>query len=573
MARLPGENPETQERTLLGGALSFEFSGCSIAAADLSKLASELIAAANKDSKLETRYVIGDGEVPERLVYTSVDYYGRDFLLDGMPTRLVLAQRLGTKERTTERRERKWLVPRKVSHNECPAELTGVPFLAVTVGNDTILPIASFARRKGGQCSYVQLGQEMYDDNFYVTTADDETARHDLIESLREQVASGSGYKLNEDTHRTATIQDFIDGQSEAQKSSLAQAYEQQLVRKSIQRFENSKTVSLTTIGDDQAETSAIFDTSTLIPPCILEDGRSVSLVLARLASQGDKWLGDRISLFAVTRNGVAAELASMSTQLLKFEISEGIDLSSDEREKTVRDLLFQIIARPSIRDIEVTREEYDAKSLDDEDRQIAQYLFDVEMIGEYEKYKCDDFLYQRVTTKIEPQVRRQLDAFFAYPDPTRSPFPNSAPLQLALSRLERQQERDKELLNRLQAGKIFAEHIGESRRCDEVLMHFVGKLALFDKELKAVFHGVQIGKTKAEAMVAASVLLNNGVFELRITGRPESMPDEPMRPLLIVDLNPVLPRLGQEKSNRAFSEEHVDELIDIVSRIMSVNS
>ena len=299
MARLPGENPEAQERTLLGGALSFEFSDCSIAAADLSKIAGELIAGANKDSKRESRYVIGDNDVPERLVYTSVDYYGPDFSLDGKPTRLVLAQRVGTHERTSERRERKWLVPRKISHTERTEELTDIPFLAVTVGNDTILPIASFARRNGGQCSYVQLGQEINDDNFYVTTADDETVRHDLIEALREQVSSGSQHRLGEDAQRTGTIQHFIDSQSEAQKSPLAQAYEQQLVRKSMQRFENSRTVSLTTIGEDQAETSAIYDTSTLIPACILEDGRLVSLVLSRAPSQGDKWVGDRISIFA----------------------------------------------------------------------------------------------------------------------------------------------------------------------------------------------------------------------------------------------------------------------------------
>ncbi len=576
MARLPIENPEAQKRTLLGGALSFEFPDCSIAAADLSKIASELIVDANKDAKRESKYVIGDGYVPERLVYAPVDYvdyYNAGFSLYGQPTTLVLAQHVRTQELTSERRERKWLIPRRVSYTERSEELTDIPFLAVTVGGDTILPIASFARRDGGQCSYVQLGQEMYDDNFYVTTADDETVRHALIEALREQVDSGSKHRLKASAQRTGIIQHFIDTQSEVQKSSLAQAYEQQLIRKSIQRFDEhtTKTVLLTTIGE--AKSSELYDTSTLIPPCILDDGRLVSLLLARPAVRDDKWTGDRISLFAVTRNVVAAELASMSSQSMQFELSEVIDVSPDDRERIIRDLVFQIIARKPIKDIEVLEFAYESPNLKDIDRQIAQYLCDEDMLGEYEKHRSRDDYPWIPIIKIESQVRRQLDTFFAYPDPSRSPFPNSAPLKLALIRLGRQQKHDREILNRLQAGKIFAENIGEGRRCDEVLMHFVGRLALVGKELGAVFKSVQIGKTKAGAIVAASVFTYNGVFELSIAGRPESMPYEPMKPLISVDLNPVLPRLGQEKSNGAFSEEGADELIDIVSGIMSVNS
>ena len=248
MSQLPGENLQAQERSLLGGALSYEFSDCSIAAADLSKIAGELIASAsNKSGDRASKYVIGDGEWVENLVYTSVDYR-RDFSLDGRSTNLVLAQRVGTKEETTERRVRKWLVPRHVSHTESTEELTDIPFLAVTIGDDTILPIASFARRNGGQCSYVQLGQEMSDDNFYVTTADDETVRHDLIEAFREQVTVGGSYRTKEEesAKSTSTIQRFIDGQAETQHSDLAQAYEGQLIRKSFQKLKQASRGSLT---------------------------------------------------------------------------------------------------------------------------------------------------------------------------------------------------------------------------------------------------------------------------------------------------------------------------------------
>lgn len=462
------------------------------------------------------------------------------------------------------------ILPR-ISRTERMQGLTDIPFLAVTVGNDSLLPIASFARRDGGECNYVQLGQEINDDNFYVTSLDDKTSRYDLIEALREQISDPQN-RSRKDPQHTDTIQRFIDSQSEAQKSSLAQAYEHQLVRKSMQRFKHSKTISLMTIGEDQFETSAIYNTSPLIPPTVLNDGRLVSLVLAKPVDHSDKRVSERISLFAITRNRVATELASMSTQFLQFELSKEIDLSPDKRERIIQDLLFQIIARPPIKDIKVSEDiiifdEY-LEYISDESKQIAKYLLDEEMLSESEMY------YGRLeSTEIKPQIRLQLETFFAYPIPYRSPFPYSEPLKIALNRLGQQQKQDKELLYRLQADKIFAKYIGEDRRCDQVLLHFVGKLALVGKELEAVFHDVQIGKTKADAKIVASALLNNGMFELSITGRPESMPDEPLKPLLNVILNPLLPRLGQEKSYDAFSEKRVDELIGIIYRIISENS
>lgn len=44
------------------------------------------------------------------------------------------------------------------------------PFLAAVVNGDVLVPIASFQKRTDGQCSYVQLGQEMVDDNLVVTS-------------------------------------------------------------------------------------------------------------------------------------------------------------------------------------------------------------------------------------------------------------------------------------------------------------------------------------------------------------------------------------------------------------------
>jgi hypothetical protein len=289
-----------------------------------------------------------------------------------------------------------------------------------------------------------------------------------------------------------------------------------------------------------------------------------------------DQWLGDRLSLFAITREGVAAPIASMTSQNMQFELAENISISPEDKEIATRDLIFAIIKRPPVRNVQSDlKPKYEAQNLEGKDREVAEYLFGAGMLSEYEKYRSDDY-YHRTTDKVTigANVKRHLDTFFAYPDDTYSPYPDSAPLNLALSRLEKLQTGDRDLLTRLQAGNRFAEVLGEARKCDEVLMHYVAKLALAKEGLIAIFNNVQIGKTQAKAKISAAVETNDGIYVLSITGRPESMPDEPMKPLLGATLNPVRPLLGQERVREgAFDEVHVDELIDIVSRIFAVQN
>lgn len=57
------------------------------------------------------------------------------------------------------------------------------PRLLAIFNNDIALPIASFERRSGGQCSFVQLGQEMEIDDLVVTSQD---LRSEYVEAIRD---------------------------------------------------------------------------------------------------------------------------------------------------------------------------------------------------------------------------------------------------------------------------------------------------------------------------------------------------------------------------------------------------
>lgn len=240
------------ERSLLGGALSMEFSDCSIAAADLSKEANEMIQGAfdtgskqawNRAWIENDRYIVGDSELPKQILCRDIEaehYSEQRVNLHGHPTSLVVAQTVRSIEdpnsKTTPKSLRK-LIRRKTEKTEAVRVLEGDPMLAIKVGLDTLLPIASFARRKNGQCSYVQLGEEMHDDNFYVTSADDGSSRHGLIEAMRSVIR---GFTHENETERKSAyyvIQEFVNQQVNLRHESLAQAYETQLVRKIIAKL------------------------------------------------------------------------------------------------------------------------------------------------------------------------------------------------------------------------------------------------------------------------------------------------------------------------------------------------
>lgn len=58
-----------------------------------------------------------------------------------------------------------------------------IPLSLVALFNkDAMLPLATFERRGGGQCSYVQLGQEIEEDNLVVTP---DEPRSTYVESIR----------------------------------------------------------------------------------------------------------------------------------------------------------------------------------------------------------------------------------------------------------------------------------------------------------------------------------------------------------------------------------------------------
>src|SRR5665213_3060133 len=80
---------QSGERTLLGGAISVEFSECSVAAADLSDMAKGLL---DRQHKTQKFYLVDGQDASMSLDYRLLTKEDDAFRLDGIDAQLVLAQ-------------------------------------------------------------------------------------------------------------------------------------------------------------------------------------------------------------------------------------------------------------------------------------------------------------------------------------------------------------------------------------------------------------------------------------------------------------------------------------------------
>jgi len=563
--QLPQSNE--QPRSLLGGMLSMEFSDCSIAAADLSKQAADLLKDYNKLGAIK---VIGQ-EI-DTLEFVSTDIVAQEyspFTIDGYPKRLALVQRIQKQEnKQTSTVKRRWLPDKTVEFNETKNTLTDDPYLGIYITGGTILPLASFARRKDGQCSYVQFGREMNDDNFYVTQADDESSRHELVEALRT-IFSGPIYALKERyPHETELVQSFINAQTIEYCTELLEAYERQFAELCFSKIsEVTAHKNLKLIESGELNQPQPYKTRTIIPGCILQDGRT-----ARLAIAQHKDNSDRFELIAETRTDIAAKLATVSKDLLAIEFNDYIDLAGKRKRRILQDLIYNLTTSQELHHRGGFKRDYNWEELSDQNKEIAQYLETAGILSKYET-RSDSYSYRKEKVEVSLLVKNVLDNFLTHPLESRQPFEDSPPLELAMKRLLHKQNQDRVIFETLNAQQSLSEILGEVRDCDEVLMKFVAKLS--GKKMTAIFKDYSIGKTRSDAVaITANVKKDDGVYELTIGGRPVSMPDEPMKHPITLRLDTSRPYLGHELDlNDQFHKDNVLEIVDVLSRIVNANN
>ncbi len=550
------------QRSLIGGALSMEFADCDVAASDASQQAAELMNDQYRASEGAFELI---GESSETTTKIATTDYNNTFTVEGYPVSLVLVQKVDEVKELVPGQKSRVPFKRKAGEIAVRKTMSGDPILAAKIGPDSLLPLASFARREVGKCNYIQLGQEMSDDDFIVTPQDAESSRYDLVQAflgvLRGVHRAG---KINE--AQTSAIQALINQQAESQRETLRATYERQIVKAGFERLgERGQTANLTVLQDDERSITQSHLIARINQPFTLNDGRVVYLAIGHPSIKEDETT-DRIELFAINRGSVALPLATMTTQFDSVELHGGGD-----SDVFVRKLHHMLLRRPSLRSMpEIEEAQYNPNELDKSDQSIAQWCYEQGILSDRERWTGRTHDYQTVYSEIDSIDRKKLSMFFDCPIRGANPFPKSKPMQLAIERLRQQKEDDEWLLDMLNVPDRFNNRLGEARGCDEIMMCHVNNLLDSEDGKTAILRGVAIGKTTSSAVIKASVQpIDSGVYELTLAGRPLSMSAEPIRPLVQMVLDPTKLYLGLDSDKQPlFSESGMEEILDILSKV-----
>ncbi|MDZ7786203.1 MAG: hypothetical protein U5L95_03720 [Candidatus Saccharibacteria bacterium] len=151
------------EKSYLDGILSTHFDECSIAAADAARSAAEFVESQSRVNRSYEVQPIG------RLEHNGTQTFTIGKLAKADVEHALIADN-----------EVMFSIARDDHVPEAPASLVAV------FNHDLMLPIATFEPRTDGQCSYVQIGQEIDEDKLVAT--EERSSRMDTVEDIRRLI-------------------------------------------------------------------------------------------------------------------------------------------------------------------------------------------------------------------------------------------------------------------------------------------------------------------------------------------------------------------------------------------------
>ncbi len=338
-----GEITKPEQIDYIDGVLSTTFDECSIAAADAAKKAVERVAAQEVYQTIDVQPIgLYQSEALEPFnIHETIDAVQLKHPLISGNVSLALA-----------------------TH----PHLDDLPLSLVAIFNhDMLLPLATFNPRQGGQCSYVQIGQEIDDDSLVVTP---DAPRSDYVEAIRTLVAGGLKKPIVDRNPQAfdqkELIKKLIASEIETHRGLIEEALPAAAYRAAKACFERGnqtdlklrKLIVLNDPLNDGEPRREIFTTRDL---CFISsedddtatiDGRAVGLLLAARTTQQhtpkqtdvpkrrffkhhqvvpeyEENTGDeQLHLLVVLRSGVAIDLLQISPKtVLKDGLQDGLDI------------------------------------------------------------------------------------------------------------------------------------------------------------------------------------------------------------------------------------------------------
>lgn len=269
--------PQQAVSTRLESQMSAFFDVCSTLSAKANNLIQEKLADKKVNTK-EMHILNQNGEYTDAVLMKAVEL-GRFFTND---------ERIGN--------EATVVLGRRISVLNNPEDSVD-PQLLVVTRDGIALNVASFAMREGSACSYVQLGDEMYDKNIVVAPRDE---RKDIV---------GSMVNFFEKSEYTDPFLSFIRRQIfDKKKEQIYQQLNPAICRKIHADFNDSKTKgkNLHILQSDSIFYQELTGVYTGAESTVLEDGRQVEFWMGRVKGE------EPVTVYALARRDVAVPLAKV---------------------------------------------------------------------------------------------------------------------------------------------------------------------------------------------------------------------------------------------------------------------
>lgn len=585
MPRPHGEQQPIEERSILGAAIGMEFE-CSFAAAEANKAAHQLLAQRSnlryEDERIPNYNRNGDRvhrspPFPQlHIIGTELDLQKTEVidlnwhpLTAEQPVRIALLQPRRTVKREILGRTN---LLRRLVKSEQEVEAGEDPILAAMFG-DVALPLATFSRRKDGNCSYVQIGSEIKDDNFHVMASDDRTGRNVVIEAIRDTLNPRYVEKLLSPEHtsdpierqRKVALEKLLAIEFRQNNEQLTTAFEAQLVRKCAERLD-PETWRRLTVFDDQGERSEqCFARSVIIDKTQFSDSRIAHLMIGA-PIEGDNQ--DIAQLFAVTRGKLAISIATLnaSTGQIAFENAD-ITPNSERRKQIVYQFLSvlrgeQLVPHGRDNRVKFTTEDSERSSAKANSKQKGvRAKLNVALAREAIGSTIGHINYQLFTKQDRAiagffwnpnynrglfaegelpdaagqgdyEVRTAINKFLNDPLLAQNPFPKSRVMQVAAERLSQENNVRENILNQFDVKARFANVLGATSLSEEALVEELYGLVCESTTHSGIIKNIHMNNTAADALIQVKIELDGPTYIVTVSGKPEAMNDEPLKPL-----------------------------------------
>jgi hypothetical protein len=584
--------------------VGMEFDDCSMAAAETYRAVREQFSPQTEEATL---YQIDDdptGAKKARIVHLSTDLRA-----NGDPTELVLIWP------ATEKviKQGRGFLRKAVTLTQTVYD--GDPMLGAKIGEDNVMPLATFTHREGSfECSYVQLGSEMSDETVVMTGLDAGTPRHDVVEAIRIAIERPwakldnlfyTKYHSEEDKKRVTEeaevalqqaqgpLQNLLDQQMAKYSEQVVTASEAQLVRRCAERVAavtRTRKLNVLTESDNSTYTQDMH-VANLLNNVRSNDGRIVSLALAKEAG-GDP---DEVHLMAITRGDIALPVASMfnSAGTVVFENEKWNELGA-YRKVLVNTLLSRVRGEPLVPDWQTPRRyslrknrtsgifpqwdptpekpnEYGDNGYNYYDRLTATYCHEIGLLKKDEGALNTRYQKCGITREGAESTYRELERFFSDPEIMKPPWgvgDSSPPLKLALSRLPQFQQAQQRVFNLFGAVAGLNEKLGDCSPEEERLIRKLHAMSQQATRFSAVLEDLNTGKTEADIAVIADLAKQGTSYDIRIFAKPQAMSNAEFKLLLQNNFDTRQPLFTRNGSTPQQIDSRARQMFDILRQL-----